>query len=89
MGRQAPAVTITSIDPAGARTGDVVNVVINGTNFTDGLAVGFENGSGSAPVASNVTVLSSTMITATVSIKSGNNRGDQVWDVRGGFRGPA
>jgi hypothetical protein len=31
--------------------------MIVGTNFASGIAVGFENGSGPFPVASNVTVL--------------------------------
>jgi hypothetical protein len=75
---------ITSIQPADAWAGTMVDVVINGTNFAEGMAVGFENGSGPAPVASNVTVLDSTTITLTVTVKQGGGNGDRIWDVRVG-----
>jgi hypothetical protein len=60
----------------------IVDVVIKGTICADGIAVGFENGSGPAPVASNVTVLDGSTISATVTVKSGGNRSDPVWDLR-------
>lgn len=77
-------VSLTSIEPASVWVGTVVDVIIKGSNFSPGLAVGFENGSGSAPVASNITVLDGSTITATVTVKSGGPRGDPVWDVRVG-----
>jgi hypothetical protein len=49
------------------------------------MAVGFENGVGPTPVASNVTVLDSNTIVATVSVKGGGGRRDDpIWDVRVG-----
>jgi hypothetical protein len=78
------AITITSITPNDAPAGSVVDVIIRGTNFAPGVAVGFENGSGPTPVASNVTVLDSTTITLTVSVKQGGGSSDRVWDVRVG-----
>jgi hypothetical protein len=78
------AVTITSVTPHSATAGSVLDVMIKGTNFAPGLAVGFENGSGPNPVASNVTVLDSTTITLTVTVKQGGGSGDRIWDVRVG-----
>jgi len=78
-------VTVTSISPNSISVGTVVDVTINGTNFSPGIAVGFENGVGPTPVASNVTVLNSTTIVATVTVKgNGGRRDDPVWDVRVG-----
>lgn len=78
------AATITSITPSSIWAGTVVDVVIKGTNFAEGMAVGFENGSGPAPVASNVNVLDSTTIALTVTVKPGGNASDRIWDVRVG-----
>jgi lysyl oxidase len=78
------AVTIASVTPSSAWAGTVTDVVITGTNFTPGIAVGFENGSGLAPVPSNVIVQSSTTISLTVTIKQNGRNGDPVWDVRVG-----
>ena len=79
------AVTVSSITPNSVSIGAVVDVTIKGTNFTPGIAVGFENGVGPTPVASNVTVLDSSTIVATVSVKgNGGRRDDPVWDVRVG-----
>ena len=59
-------------------------MTIKGTNFSPGVAVGFENGSGPSPVATNVTVLDSTSISLTVTVKQSGGNGDRVWDVRVG-----
>jgi hypothetical protein len=64
-------VTITSITPNSSWAGTVV-AVIKGTNF--GMAVGFENGSGPAPVVSNVTVQDSSTIALVTTVKSGGER---------------
>ena len=77
-------VTITAITPNDAWGGAVVDAMITGTNFAAGMAVGFENGSGPAPIASNVTVLNSTTITLTIGVKQGGGSGDRIWDVRVG-----
>ena len=77
-------VTITSITPNAVVAGGVVDVTIKGTNFSPGVAVGFENGSGPSPVATNVTVLDSTSISLTVTVKQSGGNGDRVWDVRVG-----
>ena len=83
-GVSAGTVTVDSIDPSSMLIGDVVDVTITGSNFAPGMAVGFENGSGPAPIASNVTVLNSSTITATVTVKISGRRGDPIWDVRVG-----
>jgi Lysyl oxidase len=78
------SVAIASIEPNNAWVGTVVDVIIRGSNFKQGIAVGFENGAGAAPVASNINVLDSGTITATITIKSGGSRADGVWDLRVG-----
>jgi Lysyl oxidase len=83
-GTTGGAVSITSISPNAAAPGSVVDAIITGTNFSPGVAVGFENGSGPSPVASNVTVLNNTTISLTVTVKQKGGGGDPVWDLRVG-----
>jgi hypothetical protein len=79
------AVVVSSISPNTAPQGSVLPVTIVGSGFAAGMGVSFENGSGARPVASNVTVVDNTTITATVTVKSGGGpRSDRVWDVRVG-----
>jgi hypothetical protein len=78
-------VTIQSITPNFTFQGTVLNgVTIKGSGFTTGIAVGFENGSGQAPVPSDVNVVDPTTITLTVSVKAGGPRRERLWDVRVG-----
>lgn len=84
-GSSSGAVTIASITPNSAWAGTVTNdVTITGSNFTPGIAVGFEGGSGPAPVASNITVLNSSTIVMTVGIKNGGGSSNSTWDLRVG-----
>jgi len=76
------SVTLSSIVPNSAPQGWIGTVTITGSGFAEGMSVGFENGSGSAPVASDVTVVDANTITATVTIKAGGPRRDRYWDVR-------
>jgi hypothetical protein len=62
-----PAPTLTSINPTGGAQGNNVPVTLTGTNFVSGATVNF-NGSGIT--AANVTVVSSTSITATLQISA-------------------
>ena len=75
--------TITEILPNSVRAGSSVPVVIHGSGFTSDMIVRFENGSGKAPVVSNVIITSDT-ITATVTVPSGGSTSDPVWDLRVG-----
>jgi hypothetical protein len=77
-------VTVTAVDPASASPGSSVLMTITGSGFTEGLAVGFENGSGNAPVVTNVEVIDTGTISALVSVKNGKVGADPVWDVRVG-----
>jgi hypothetical protein len=77
------SVNISSINPGTIRKGQTLQVTITGTGFVPGMAVGFENGSGPAPVVSNVSFSGNT-ITATVSVKSGGAKGTRYWDLRVG-----
>jgi hypothetical protein len=76
------AVSLLSISPDRVGAGGSVNVTIKGSGFRTGMSVGFENGSGPAPVASSVVVVDNETITATVSVKSGGGRRARTWDVR-------
>ena len=78
------SVSITSISPNSGAPGTSVDVTITGSGFAPGMAVGFENGSGPAPVARNVTFVDATTYRATVVIKSGGGRQPRTWDVRVG-----
>jgi hypothetical protein len=78
------SIGIESINPNQVSQGGSVNVTILGNGFTEGIAVGFENGSGPAPVASNIVVVDESTITARVSVKRGGGKGTRVWDLRVG-----
>jgi hypothetical protein len=78
------AVTVSSITPNSAKSPATVNVTITGTGFTDGIAVGFENGTGPAPSIKNVRVVDAQTITATVAVKNGGGKQPRVWDLRVG-----
>ena len=77
-------VTVTSISPNTAGVGSVENVTITGAGFVAGMSVSFENGSGPAPSASNITVTDPNTITATVTVKNGGSPNERIWDVRVG-----
>ena len=81
-GATGEAVVITSISPNSGFAGTISNVTIAGFGFFPGIAVGFENGSGSAPVLDQIAVQDSNTISAVVTIKSGSRAG--VWDLRVG-----
>jgi Lysyl oxidase len=85
-GTNSGAVTISSITPNSAWAGTITNdVTVSGSNFSPGIAVGFENGSGPIPVVSNVNVLNSSTIVMTVTIKNGGGgSGSGAWDLRVG-----
>lgn len=78
-------VSITSITPNYIYLNSVVSATIKGSGFATGMAVGFEGGSGPAPIPSDVTVVDPNTITLTVSAtsKSGRQR-ERLWDVRVG-----
>ena len=76
--------TITSIAPNSIRAGSQSTVTISGSDFYNGIDVSFVNGSGKIPAASNVVVVNSSTITATVSVASGGSPSDPVWDLQVG-----
>lgn len=78
------SVTVTSMTPNTAKPGTTVNVTITGTGFSSGIAVGFENGTGSAPLIGSVVVVNANTITATVTVKNGGGKQARVWDLRVG-----
>ena len=78
------SVIIGSISPNTIKPGTSITVTITGTGFTQGIAVGFENGTGPAPVASNVVVVNATTITAKVTVKTGGGKQTRYWDLRVG-----
>ena len=87
----SPVVTVSSIcssagcNPASGNAGGTVTVTITGSNFAPGMAVTFDNGSGPAPQAINVSYAQDgTRITANVKLKRGGNASDPVWDLHVG-----
>ena len=78
------SVTIASISPNRTAPGTTVDVTITGAGFAAGMAVGFENGTGPAPVMRNVTYVNETTYRATVVVKSGGGKQPRVWGVRVG-----
>ena len=78
-------VSVTSITPNFGYQGTLVHdVKIAGSGFVPGMAVGFENGSGPAPVASDVQYIDANNITLTVTVKSNGPKRERLWDVRVG-----
>ena len=77
-------IVLSSITPNAASQDSVVPVTITGSGFTAGMGVSFENGSGTRPIASNVTVHDGNTISAIVTIKSSGSRNARIWDVRVG-----
>ena len=76
---------VTGFEPPQVQAGGSVDVRITGFGFTADMGVSFENGTGFAPVASNISVNGTgTQITALVTVKKGGNRADPLWDVRVG-----
>jgi hypothetical protein len=78
------SVTLSSISPNRIAPGGAIDVTITGTGFAPGMAVGFENGSGPAPVVSDIVYVSDTTIRAFVTVKSGGGKRARVWDLRVG-----
>ncbi|MGD2174538.1 MAG: CARDB domain-containing protein, partial [Candidatus Brocadiaceae bacterium] len=74
--------TVAAISPNSTSAGTSVDVTVSGTGFQSGAGLAFENGQGPAPSTSNVSVVSATEITVTVTAKSGGPPRDRVWDVR-------
>jgi hypothetical protein len=77
-----PGVTVTAIDPNSVNAGQSVNVTITGTGFASGATVALQNGSGPTPQVSNVVVVDSNTITATISTSSAGPPRNRIWDVR-------
>jgi N-acetylmuramoyl-L-alanine amidase len=75
-------VTVTAIEPAAMQAGTTVDVSISGTGFASGADVALENGAGPAPTVSNVLVVDSTTITASITAKDGGPPRNRVWDVQ-------
>lgn len=75
-------VDVESIVPDSMKAGNTIDVTIYGSGFAEGAEVKFENGSGPTPTTSNVKVIDSDTIEATVTAKSGGPPRDRVWDVR-------
>jgi Bacterial Ig domain/N-acetylmuramoyl-L-alanine amidase len=79
----APApLTLTSVTPSSGKQGTTVKVVLRGSGFVAGSAVGLLNGDGTRPVVSGVRMTSSSSIEATVQVgKNSGPKRDRPWDV--------
>ena len=78
----AAGVSVDGISPDSVVVGGSVDVTITGSGFQDGASVSLEGGQGPAPVVSNVVVVDSTTIDATITTRSGGPPRDRFWDVR-------
>ncbi|RZU32613.1 Ig-like domain-containing protein [Blastococcus saxobsidens] len=76
-------VTVGSVTPSSGKQGTTVQVVITGTGFASGATVDLQNGEGTEPVVSGVSVASDgTSLTATFTIgKTSGPRKDRPWDI--------
>ena len=75
-------VSVTGITPDTMQAGTTIDVTLIGAGFAPGASVSFESGQGPAPSASNVLVLDSNTVSATVTAGSGGPPRDRVWDIR-------
>lgn len=76
------SLAVTGIDPSTISPGTTIDVTIAGSGFEAGATVFAENGSGPQPAFSNVTVVGSSTISATLRLKNGGSRRNRSWDVR-------
>ncbi len=75
--------SVESITPSSVAAGDpAVDVTVTGAGFEAGASLKLVNGSGPQLSVSNVVVVNSTTITATISSGSGGPKRDRVWDVQ-------
>jgi hypothetical protein len=77
-------VVIQSLTPSTVRPNSVAIATIKGSGFQSGLAVGFENGSGPAPVARNVTWVDANTIQLQIVTGKGGGKQPRTWDLRVG-----
>jgi hypothetical protein len=75
----ATGLTVSSLSPNQFRRSVTYSVQITGTGFVSGTKLKFVNGTGPAPLLSNVKVVSGTTITATVTVSS--DAKNSVWDL--------
>ena len=75
-------ITITGITPSTISAGESISITITGSGFVTGTDVNFKDGAGPAPAVSNVVLIDSNTITATVSTKSGGPPKNRTWDVQ-------
>lgn len=73
--------SVTGMSPDTMPIASTMNVTINGTGFESGANVSLSNGSGPAPVVSNVIFVDAQTITATIATKDGGPRRTRYWDV--------
>ena len=79
---QPAGITVTEISPATMDTGTSIVVTITGSGILSGASVSLENGTGPTPDISNVVVVGSTSLTATISAGNGGPHGARTWDLR-------
>ena len=80
----AGPISVTGISPDNVDAGNSVTVTITGSGFASGASVALLNGNGFTPQVSNITVVNSSTITATIQTRRGRGRasGSSTWDVR-------
>lgn len=77
-----PPLSFYGLSPSSVSMGTSTAVTITGTGFQSGAALQCWNGSGPQPTASNVVVVNSSTITATVQVGDDNSSQDRGWNIR-------
>ena len=72
---------VSSISPNSVQLPITFVATIRGSGFGDDATVNLTDGSGPTPAVTNVSVLDSTTITATITVKSGGPPRPRSWDV--------
>jgi hypothetical protein len=73
--------SVTSISPDSVRAGKSVDVTVKGAGFATGAELTLENGEGPAVTVSNLAVVDSATITATIAADRSVSKGTWPWDV--------
>ncbi len=77
----AEALTVSALSPNTVQMPTIFVATISGTGFGADAQVGLSNGKGPTPDLTSVSVVSSTTITATITIKPGGPRRPRLWDL--------
>lgn len=73
--------SITGMSPDTIQNGSTMSTTISGTGFENGATIIFSGGNGPTPLASNIVVVDSQTMTATITAKDGGPPRNRYWNV--------